>query len=46
MPEMSMGWLDWTLMYGFYAALLAVVVGAVVLLVRGGRGGPGGNSRR
>lgn len=37
MTHMSMGWLDWTLMYAFYAAVLAVVVGAVVLLVRGGR---------
>lgn len=38
MAEHGMGWLDWTLMIGFYVALLALIVAGAVLLVGGGRG--------
>ena len=37
MAEHGMGWLDWTLMIGFYAAVLALLVTMVVLLARGRR---------
>lgn len=34
MADHGMGWLDWTLMIGFYVAVLALLVAAVVLLTR------------
>ena len=41
-----MSWLEWTLMYAFYLALLAVIVGGAVALARAGRRKPAQGGRR
>ena len=45
MTEHGMGWLDWTLMIGFYVAVLALLATTVVVLVRS-RGREGSSPRR
>jgi len=41
----GMGWLDWTLMIGFYVAVLALLATTVALLARGLRSGESATRR-